>query len=156
MALAKQLDGYVGVELILAHRAHRQRGERELGKLGLRVGQELILLQLWAEDKLSQGKLAERLGVEQATISIMIRRMEKCRLVKRCGDVKDARVTRVCLTKKGRELEKPVLRMWRRQEQQMLSGLTESEQRTLGVLLARVRANLESRRSNDGPRIKNG
>jgi DNA-binding MarR family transcriptional regulator len=156
MALAKQLEGYVGVELILAHKAHRQRGERKLGKLGLRVGQELVLLQLWAEDRLSQGQLAERLGVEQATISIMIRRMEKCRLVERCSDKEDARVTRVCLAEKGRKLEKPVLQMWREQEQQMLRGLKARERQALRKLLARVRLNLESRRLNNGPRIRNG
>jgi DNA-binding MarR family transcriptional regulator len=38
-----------------------------------------------------EGQLAERLGVGQATINIMIRRMEKCRLVERHCDKEEAK-----------------------------------------------------------------
>jgi DNA-binding MarR family transcriptional regulator len=144
-------EGYVGVALIRAHRAFRQSGERKLARLGLRLGQELILLQLAAQDALSQSRLAERLGVEQATISIMLRRMEKTGLVRRRTDQTDARVTRVHATRKGRSLVAPVHRLWREQEHDLLKGLTDKDKRTLGTLLTRVRANLESRRTaHDG------
>jgi DNA-binding MarR family transcriptional regulator len=145
------IEGYVGIALIRAHRAFRQNGERKLARLGLRLGQELILLQLAAHEALSQIGLAERLGVEQATISIILRRMEKAGLVRRRTDQADARVMRVCATRKGRSLVPPVQRFWREQERNLLEGLTDEDQRTLGKLLARVRANLESRRTaHDG------
>jgi len=145
------VEGYVGVALIRAQRALRQSGERKLARLGLRLGQELILLQLADQDALSQSCLAERLGVEQATISIMLRRMEKAGLVRRRTDRADARVTRVCATRKGRSLVAPVHRLWREQEHDLLKGLTDEDKRTLGTLLSRVRANLESRKaSHDG------
>lgn len=141
------IEGYVGIALIRAQRAFRQSGERKLARLGLRLGQELILLQLAVHEALSQIGLAERLGVEQATISIMLRRMEKAGLVQRRTDQADARVTRVCATRKGRSLVAPVQRLWRKQEHELLKGLTDEDQRTLGKLLTRVRANLESRRT---------
>jgi DNA-binding MarR family transcriptional regulator len=154
MTTAKQLEGYVGIDFVMAHKAFRQKGERALGRLGLRVGQELVLIHLCAERALSQGQLAERLGVEQATVSIMLRRMAKAGLVGRRSDKDDARVTRVYATRKGRALERPVLRVWRDQERQLLAGLTAEEKRLLRRLLAHIRANLEPRRSDHGTRTE--
>ena len=145
------IEGYVGVALIRVHRAFRQSGEWKLTRLGLRLGQELILLQLAAQDALSQSRLAEGLGVEQATISIMLRRMEKTGLIRRRTDHEDARVMRVCATRKGRSLVAPVQRLWREQEHNLLKGLTHEDKQTLEKLLTRVRANLGSRRAaHDG------
>jgi DNA-binding MarR family transcriptional regulator len=145
------IEGYVGIALIRAHRAFRLSGERKLARLGLRLGQEMILLLLAAHEALSQRRLAERLGVEQATISIMLRRMEKAGLVRRRTDQADARVTRVCATRKGRSLVAPIQRLWREQERNLLKGLTDEDKQTLEKLLTRVRANLGSRRTaHDG------
>jgi DNA-binding MarR family transcriptional regulator len=141
-------NGYIGVALIRAHRAFRQSGERRLAGLGLRLGQELILLKLAPREALSQTGLAEQLGVEQATLSIMLGRMEKAGLVRRRTDPEDARVARVCATAKGLSLVGPVRRLWREQERSLLRGLTKDEQMTLGDLLARIRANVEMRRTD--------
>jgi DNA-binding MarR family transcriptional regulator len=146
------IEGYVGIALIRAQRAFRQIGERKLARLGLRLGQEFILLQLAAQGELSQSRLAERLGVEQATISITLRRMEKTSLVRRRTDRADARVTKVCVTPKGRSLVAPVRRLWREQERNLLKGFSDDDKRTLGRLLTRIRANLESRRTADDGR----
>jgi len=150
MTTVKQLAGFVGIEFVMAHKAFRQEGERALGRLGLRVGQELLLIHLCAGHSLSQGQLAERLGVEQATVSIMLRRMAKAGLVGRRPDKDDARVTRVYATRKGRVLEGPVLRVWRSQERRLLSGLTGEEKKLLRRLLEHIRENLERRRSTYG------
>ena len=147
----RTLNGYIGIALIRAHRAFRQSGERRLAGLGLRLGQELILLKLAPREALSQTGLAEQLGVEQATLSIMLGRMEKAGLVRRRTDPEDARVTRVCATAKGLSLVGPVRRLWREQERSLLGGLTEEDQKTLANLLARIRANVETRRTaHDG------
>ena len=138
----------IGRELVLTHRSFRQSGERKLARLGLRIGQELILLKLAAQEGLSQSQLAIQLGVEQATVSIMLRRMGKAGFIRRRTDRKDARVTRVWATEKGRALVVPITRIWQEQEDDLLRGLTDEEKRTLGELLSRVRANLESLKSH--------
>jgi MarR family transcriptional regulator, organic hydroperoxide resistance regulator len=143
-----RLKKSVGLELVLTHRSFRQSGEKKLARLGLRLGQELILLKLVAQNGLSQSQLAGRLGVEQATISIMLRRMERADLIQRRTDRRDARVTRVRATGKGRALVASVLRLWRDQERMLLRGLTDREKQTLRRLLIRVRANLEAERQH--------
>ena len=137
--------------LVHAHKALRQRGDRDLGRLGLRVGQDLVLLRL-AEGEMSQGLLAERLGVEPATASIMVGRLAKAGLVARRSDASDGRVTKIRLTPKGRALEIPVRRVWAALDKGLAAGLSPAEVRALKSLLAMVRQNLESRRPNDAER----
>jgi DNA-binding MarR family transcriptional regulator len=144
------LEDYVISELVLGYRVLRHLGDRELNTLGLRTGQEMILLHLGTEEGLSQGLLAARLGVKQATISIMTRRLEKGRLVERRRDEADGRVTKVYLTGEGKAMATAVLKEWRKMERQALAGLTKPEREALQRLLFRLRGNLEERRKVDG------
>jgi len=48
--------------------------------------QFLALSELWGDDGLTQRELAERLGVEQATMANTLARMERDRLVERRRD----------------------------------------------------------------------
>ncbi len=143
MKLAPQLNNTIGVDLILASRAHRLWAENALQKIGLRAGQEMILLQLLAEEGISQTSIAERLSLTQPTICVMLRRMEQCGLVKRQVDEEDARASKVYLTKQGRALESDLLQTWGDLEQQTLSGLNQEEKAELHRLLAKIRTNLE-------------
>ncbi|GCE29021.1 hypothetical protein KDA_45050 [Dictyobacter alpinus] len=136
------IQGYIGYELIQAFRAHHLRAEKELGLLGLRPSQELILLQLWEQEGLSQSLLAERMKVEQSTMSVMLRRMEKAGFIERRQDLQDARISRIYLTQKGRELESRIRAIWEELEHQTLAGLTMAEQVLLRRLLQQVRTNL--------------
>ena len=97
-----------GFALAKACRAHRANVGAALAGVGLHVGQEMVLLELWKEDGLRGGELAARLRVEPPTVTRMLQRLEGCGLVERRKDTGDARSFRVCLTEKGRALEGPV------------------------------------------------
>lgn len=125
-------------------RAHRGVIGGLLSGLGLHVGQEMVLIELWAEDRLRGSDLAGRLGVEPPTITRMLRRMENCGLLYREPDPDDARSFRVRLTAKGRALEEPVIRAWEAAEEHTLAGLSPGERQTFRGLLGRVRENLET------------
>src|SRR5215210_4830542 len=124
-------------------RAHRAYIGELLAEHGLHVGQEMVLVELWQDDGLRGGELAERLGVEPPTITKMLRRLETCGLVERRRDARDARSFRVYLTVEGRSLEEPVARCWERVEEKAFSGMSARERRTLHLLLTKVRANLD-------------
>jgi DNA-binding MarR family transcriptional regulator len=124
-------------------RAHRGSVGDLLAEIGLHVGQEMVLIELWEKDGLRGGELAERLGVEPPTITKMLRRLERCGLVSRHQDPEDARSFRVYLTDEGRSLEGPVNRCWERAEEKILAGMSAGERRTFHRLLTKVRANLD-------------
>lgn len=131
-----------GFALAKVCKAHRGSVGGMLAEVGLHVGQEMVLIELWQADGLRGGELACRLGVEPPTVTKMLRRLEDFGLVERCPDPADARSFRVYLTEEGRGLEGPVLRRWNRAEERTFGGLDPSERRELGRLLNKVRAGL--------------
>jgi MarR family transcriptional regulator, organic hydroperoxide resistance regulator len=136
----KETTGYTLAKVCRAYRANV--GEI-LAEVGLHVGQEMVLIELWQQDGLRGGELAERLGVEQPTITKMVRRLEGCGLVTRSRDAEDARCFRVYLTDEGRSLEAPVARCRERAEEKTFAGMSAGERRTFHRLLMKVRANLD-------------
>ena len=135
----EETTGYLLAKVCRVHRTHIGG---LLAGVGLRVGQEMVLLELWKEDGLKGTELAERLGVEPPTVTRMLRRMENCGLVERRPAPADARSFRVHLTGKGRTLEEPVARIWEEAEEKTLQGLSYEETLVLRQLLARLRKNL--------------
>jgi len=128
--------------VLQVHKAHRQRAEAALNKLGMHTGQEMILLQLWIEEGIPQSQLAASMEVEPPTATKMLQRMERAGLIERRPDPEDARVSRVYLTAHGRALEQPVLNVWKQLEAQMVAGLSLTEQTLLHRLLMQVLTNL--------------
>jgi DNA-binding MarR family transcriptional regulator len=124
-------------------RAHRGNVGELLAEVGLHVGQEMVLIELWEQDGLRGGELAEKLGVEPPTVTKMLRRLEACGLVERRQDSEDARSFRVYLTDEGRSLEGSVTRCWEEVEEEAFAGMSVGERRNLRRLLAKVRANLD-------------
>jgi len=80
--------------------------------------------------------------VQMQTIHKMIRRMEKAGLVTKHADQQDGRVTRVCLTSKGRELQRVIEEAWDQLEVETLDEFTIEEQDTLRRLLQKLERNL--------------
>lgn len=136
----RESTGYALAKVCKAHRANV--GEL-LAPLGLHVGQEMVLIELWRQDGLRGGELAARLGVEPPTITKMLRRLESCGLVTRRQDPDDARSFRVHLTEEGRALEGPIARCWATAEERAFGGLSTAEREALHRLLVKVRENLD-------------
>ncbi len=138
----RQIQDYIGFQLLQVHKAHRQRAEAGLNKLAIHTGQEMILLQLWIEEGIPQSQLAASMEVEPPTATKMLQRMERAGLIERRPDPEDARVSRVYLTAHGRALEQPVLDVWKQLEAQTVAGLSLTEQTLLHRLLMQVLTNL--------------
>ena len=133
-----------GFALAKACRAHRVNVGAALAGIGLHVGQEMVLLELWKEDGLKGGELAARLRVEPPTVTRMLQRLEGCGLVERRKDMGDARSFLVCLTEKGRALEGPVRERWGQVEERAFRGMSEEEKALLRGQLVRIRENLDA------------
>jgi DNA-binding MarR family transcriptional regulator len=81
-----------------------KRMEAEQGITGQ---QRLVIRILGAESRLSPGQLAELLHLDPSTVSGIIKRLEKRRLVRRTEDPSDGRRVIVELTVRGRALDAP-------------------------------------------------
>lgn len=123
-------------------RSHRRLAETLLSEIGLHVGQEMLLNALWEGESLSQSELAERLGIQPATLTVSLRPLEKAGYVKRLRDMEDQRVIRVSVTPKGMALRDDVEKAWRKLDEQTVKGLTPEERSTFDALLSRVTDNL--------------
>jgi DNA-binding MarR family transcriptional regulator len=134
--------GYALAQLCKTHRYAVDGALREIEGYDLRVGQEMLLLQLWEADGITQSQLVERLMVEPPTVTKMLQRLEAAGLVERRPDPDDARVSRVFLTEKGRTLEQAVAVTWDRIELQATAGMTQEERMLLRRLLLQLRQNL--------------
>ena len=75
-----------------------------LGDLGVTYPQYLTLLVLWQHGELPVQQIAEKLEIESATATPMIKRMESLGLVTRTRSEKDERSVLVALTQKGESL----------------------------------------------------
>lgn len=120
----------------------RKKYSKELRKIGLHIGQELALYHLWKEDGLSQSELRNKTGTEASTMSNMLNKLEKDGIITRERSSKDQRVIFVFLTEKGKKLQAPVERIWRKHEEVLLDGILAEESLLLRRLLKEMERNL--------------
>lgn len=97
----------------------------ELEKLGLHLGQEIYLAQLWREDGLTGRELAERAGVSAPATTKVVQALERTGLVRRDRDPSDGRLVRVWLTEAGRALREPVTGIWYANERATWADLAD-------------------------------
>jgi DNA-binding MarR family transcriptional regulator len=87
--------------------------------------------------------------VSPATVTNMIKRMEKAGFVERRPDAEDQRVSHVHLTDAGRAIRERVDGQWQEIEARVFGSFSDDEQAMLRALLGRVREELEQ--IYDGP-----
>ena len=75
---------------------------------GVHEGQQFVLRSLWAEDGLTPGQVAKRLGLATPTVTRATTRMEAAGLLRREPHPSDRRMVRLRLTGRGRGLEKVI------------------------------------------------
>ena len=124
--------------LLAVARVHRSILGPRLAEFGLHPGADLLLLELWREDDLTQSQLAERLGVSAPNVTKLVRGLDQAGLLRKMGDPGDARVTRIHLTTAGLALRGSVERAWLEAERATFSRLSHTDLERLRALLARA------------------
>ena len=75
-----------------------------LAPLDLTYPQYLVMLVLWESDGVGVGELGARLGLDSATLTPLLKRLEATGRVQRLRDAGDERRVRILLTPAGRAL----------------------------------------------------
>ncbi|GAA0721058.1 MarR family transcriptional regulator [Clostridium malenominatum] len=121
---------------------HFNRTHQLLEKIGVYPGQPPLLIALHIKDGRSQKELAERLKIKPATINIMVKRMEKANIVRRCQDEEDQRIIRVYLTEEGKKTCREVFEIMKGLESECFSNFTAEEEVLLRRLFMQMKDNL--------------
>jgi MarR family transcriptional regulator, organic hydroperoxide resistance regulator len=120
----------------------RRDYSESLRELNLHVGQDKLLARLWLGDGITQMQLCEHLKCEPPTVTNMVKSLELNGFIYRKRDEQDARVMRIYLTDKGKELEKPVDIKWKQQQEKLLHSFLPEERLILRELMKRMERNL--------------
>ncbi len=99
------LDQQLCFALYSASRAMTASYRPLLADLGITYPQYLVMLVVWEEERLSVGRLGERLRLDSGTLSPLLKRLESAGLIRRERSADDERVVEVVLTDAGRSLE---------------------------------------------------
>ena len=123
--------------------------EAELSPLGLHHGQGRILLNIKTSKEITQADLARLMDIKPATVTNMLKPLEKKRLVKRKLDAKTNRAVIVSLTAKGESACVQIKSAWDRIEKRMRKDLPEAGIDDLFHTLETIRGALGGKEPTD-------
>lgn len=99
-----RLDSQLCFALYSANLAMNKVYRKQLAELGLTYPQYLVMLVLWEGDGVTVSELGERLFLDSATLTPLLKRLQAAGLVSRERGVEDERQVLVRLTAEGRAL----------------------------------------------------
>lgn len=120
----------------------RRNYSESLRELNLYVGQDNLLYRLWLGDGVTQMQLSEHMKCEPPTVTNMVKSLEQNGFIYRKRDVQDARIMRIFLTDKGKELEKPVEYKWREQQEKLLQSISSEDRLILRQFMQQMERNI--------------
>ena len=141
----KEKQHYTGIGFLFVEICKRRRNKKNemLSAVNIYEGQDFLLYRLWQRDGQSMSELAEKICIQQATMSNMIRRMEANGLIKKVTDPEDKRSSHIYLTAKGRAALELAGKIGGELDDATVKGLSVTERKTLDELLQKVMKNLE-------------
>ncbi|HEY8118062.1 MAG TPA: MarR family transcriptional regulator [Methylophilaceae bacterium] len=106
-----KLDHQLCFALYAATHALTRAYRGALERAGLTYTQYLVMLVLWEGDGVSVGNIAQRLDLDSATLTPMLKRLETAGLVSRTRNLNDERVVEIRLTEAGNQLQDEIARV---------------------------------------------
>jgi DNA-binding MarR family transcriptional regulator len=131
-----------GYMLNLCARLIALRMAQALRPLGVAPAQLPVLFTLSALGESTQTELAERAGIEQPTMALLLRRMERDDLIERTADNTDRRRAIVRLTEHARQILPEIETIATAINHQVVGELSSVDKRLLIALLTQVADNL--------------
>lgn len=136
------LDNNLGFQMVVAARSMKRALEIELNENGITSSQYAVLEMLWKHNGLSLTDLGKLLYFDNPTITGIINRMARAKLVRRMRDRNDRRVIKVYLTQKGLELQSVVPKIAKTVNRKAVENFEESEKKAILDLTKRLHKNL--------------
>jgi len=133
-------------ELIsVIHRYMRRFFESQMKKYDITPPQFEVLMTLWNEDGIVLSELGRRLSRDGPTITGIIDRMEKKKLVTRKRSMRDRRVIQVYLTPYAWEIKENLMKMQLNAGQELTVNFSQEDIVALNMMLRRILTNIEEK-----------
>ena len=129
----------------LSNHFHRL-GDENLAKEGITFSQLRVLGYIsrhGEQGEVYQRDLEQDFGVRRSSITSILQNMEKSGLLKRCGATEDARIKKITLTSKGKDLDERLRSYIHGLEADMMKGFSQEEKELLYEFLLRMSKNLK-------------
>lgn len=124
--------------------SYRTLSDKLMDDIAMHRAQATLLCKLYATDGASQSEIATMLGVQGATVTNMLQRMEEAGLVTRQRDEEDNRLVRVYLTEMGKEKKCLIHEQFSKVEAAIFAGFSVEERTILRSMLARMLNNMDA------------
>jgi MarR family transcriptional regulator for hemolysin len=132
----------IGLQLTHTAKLVSRAFDAALVEVGGTLPMWLVLVSLKGQRHGAQRQLAQAVGIEGATLTQHLNRMETAGLVTRTRDPQNRRVHRVELTKKGGDAFQRLLTEVIAFDQRLRTGFTDREIASLSGMLTRLRVNV--------------
>ena len=126
-----QLEECVNYLLTTAQHSVFLKMTEKLSVFEITPVQYAVLYCLWESDQRSPKEIAERLKLENSTISGILERMEKKGLIQRSISKVDRRFIQVILTEKGKNLKEDVIKAVEQVNNEVLAVFSNDEREAL-------------------------
>lgn len=131
---------------------HRARAAALLATIGLHPGQDALLLELDRNGPMIQAQVAEAIGCEPPSVTVMARKLLAGGYLQRTPSPQDRRASIIDLTPAGRELTGELKRLWQTLADQSVTGLGETDVDEITAALTAMADNLRVDGGADGTR----
>jgi DNA-binding MarR family transcriptional regulator len=133
------IENTIGFLLAKVHQRGFSLFKEQLDPYNITPPQFSLLAFLWQRDGLSQAELSEKSQIDRTTMGGLIDRLTKEGLVQRLPHPEDRRAYRICLTARGKGLEKELCAIADSVLERFTAPLTPEECDTLRSLLIKMR-----------------
>ncbi|MGQ2283400.1 MarR family winged helix-turn-helix transcriptional regulator [Leuconostoc pseudomesenteroides] len=135
-----QLEKHLCFSIYELSRAIQRMYKPFLIELNLTYPQYLVLVSLYDHDNITVSELGELLDLNYGTLSPLLTRMEKQKLIERARSTKDTRIVYIKLLPSGKKIREEAFTL--PQQLVLKSGLNDQEWNELSTLSMKVFSNL--------------
>ncbi len=115
---------------------------QKVSELNLTPVQALVLGFLHQEDRITSAELGKKTGLDSATLTGLLDRLEAADFIERKNNPEDRRSIRIHLTPKGNELSRKAIEVIVGANGEFLQSLTKEEKRHLFDIIKKLRLSI--------------
>ncbi|GKU75992.1 MarR family winged helix-turn-helix transcriptional regulator [Paenibacillus sp. L3-i20] len=137
------LNGSIGFWLKKNFRNACNYLDNRLEEQGLTNSQLGVLIILWEQEGLTQKEMVSILGIQPASMTFLLRGLEKKEMIRRVQDKVDTRINRIFLTEKAMSVKDVCLSIVEEGEKMIRQGFSDQEIELMLHWMRRVDKNFD-------------